>query len=72
MPKWRHNGTVKMVKKTEMHQPRTNLRLSGELLMAVDDARSKRPGKISRNTWITEAILEKLERIEKNDGKDEL
>lgn len=40
--------------------------------MAVDDARSKRPGKISRNTWITEAILEKLERIEKNDGKDEL
>ena len=41
---------------------RLNLRLSPEVLNAVDAARGERAGKVSRNTWITEAIEEKLAR----------
>ena len=41
---------------------RINLRLSPEVFAAIDDARADRPGSISRNTWITEAIQEKLSR----------
>jgi predicted HicB family RNase H-like nuclease len=41
---------------------RINLRLSPETLEAIDQARSARPGNVSRNTWIAEAIKEKLER----------
>jgi len=37
-----------------------NLRVSIETLAAIDAARSDRAGNISRNTWITEAIEEKL------------
>jgi carboxyl-terminal processing protease len=33
----------------------------------IDRARMRRPGNISRNTWITEAILEKLERDEQRE-----
>jgi hypothetical protein len=29
---------------------------------AIDDARSSRPGNVSRNTWIAEAIEQKLAR----------
>ena len=41
---------------------RLNLRLSPEIFEAIDQARSGRPGNVSRNTWIAEAIKEKLER----------
>ena len=41
---------------------RINLRLSSGLFSAIDEARTCRPGSISRNTWITEAIQEKLAR----------
>jgi hypothetical protein len=41
---------------------RINLRLPGETFEAIDAARSVRPGNISRNTWITEAVEEKLAR----------
>ena len=41
---------------------RINLRLSAEMLHMIDAARSKRAGKVSRNTWIAEAIEEKLVR----------
>lgn len=43
---------------------RQNLRLDPALGAAIDRARLKRPGNVSRNTWITEAILEKLSRDE--------
>lgn len=39
---------------------RSNLRLSPELWSAIDKARDKRPGNVSRNTWLIEAITEKL------------
>jgi hypothetical protein len=41
---------------------RINLRLSAETFNAIDTARAGRPGNISRNTWITEAVEEKLAR----------
>ena len=41
---------------------RINLRLPAEAFEAIDAARIVRPGNISRNTWITEAVEEKLAR----------
>ena len=41
---------------------RINLRLSAETFDTIDASRAARPGNISRNTWITEAIEEKLAR----------
>lgn len=41
---------------------RINLRLSGETFAQIDAARAHRLGNVSRNTWITEAIAEKLAR----------
>ncbi len=38
---------------------RLNLRLPGEVFTAIDAAR---PGHVSRNTWLTEAVQEKLAR----------
>ncbi len=41
---------------------RINLRLSAETFDMIDASRAARAGNISRNTWITEAIEEKLAR----------
>ncbi|AOX18887.1 hypothetical protein AA0488_1260 [Kozakia baliensis NRIC 0488] len=41
---------------------RINLRLSAETFALIDAARADRHGSVSRNTWITEAIAEKLAR----------
>jgi hypothetical protein len=41
---------------------RQSLRLEPEVWTAIDMARLRRAGSISRNTWITEAIAEKLAR----------
>lgn len=41
---------------------RINLRLSPSIFSAIDAARGARPGRVSRNTWIAEAIEEKLAR----------
>lgn len=41
---------------------RINLRLPSNMFAAIDSARRARPGNVSRNTWITEAIEEKLAR----------
>ena len=45
---------------------RRNLRLDAEVWAAIDAARMRRAGSISRNTWITEAIAEKLAREQNN------
>lgn len=50
---------------------RINLRLSGETFAQIDAARAHRFGNISRNTWITEAIAEKLEREKRADDQHE-
>lgn len=41
---------------------RQSLRLDPQLWAAIDLSRRGRAGNISRNTWITEAILEKVAR----------
>jgi len=41
---------------------RFNLRLPQDTVAAIDSARACRAGNVSRNTWITEAIEEKLRR----------
>lgn len=45
---------------------RQSLRLDAEILEAVDALRARRTGFVSRNTWITEAIREKLAREQDN------
>jgi predicted HicB family RNase H-like nuclease len=42
---------------------RINLRLSPEVLEAIDAECSRRAGNVSRNTWITEAVTERLARL---------
>ena len=41
---------------------RQSLRLDPEVWTAIDRARLRRAGSISRNTWINEAVAEKLAR----------
>ena len=41
---------------------RINLRLPKTLFNAIDAARARRAGRVSRNTWIAEAVQEKLAR----------
>lgn len=61
---WRHTGAMLADSKTPTVRSldRINLRLSSETFDAIDAMRNERPGAISRNTWITEAIEEKLTR----------
>lgn len=56
--------------KTES-RPRASLRLEPELWRRIDRARAARPGNLSRNTWIAEAIIEKLKRDVANDKTGE-
>jgi hypothetical protein len=46
---------------------RINLRLPAETFDAIDACRAQRSGVVSRNTWITEAVAEKLARERAND-----
>jgi hypothetical protein len=41
---------------------RINLRLAAETFADIDAACAGRPGNVSRNTWIAEAVQEKLAR----------
>jgi len=50
---------------------RINLRLAGETFDAIDAARAARRGHISRNTWITEAVEEKLARDLAENGQEQ-
>jgi len=46
---------------------RINLRLPAETFDAIDECRAQRTGVVSRNTWITEAVEEKLAREQASD-----
>jgi hypothetical protein len=46
---------------------RQNLRRNPDVWTAIDAARLHRPGSVSRNTWITETIVENLAREQDND-----
>lgn len=59
-PVWRHNTF--MAVRVSADRPRQSLRLEPNGWKAIDRLRAKRAGSVSRNTWINEAILEKLSR----------
>ena len=61
---WRHSGAMTTPSKptTVRDLDRINLRLSAETFALIDAARADRLGNVSRNTWITEAVAEKLAR----------
>ena len=62
---WRHFARlIRIMTSTAKKddRPRQNVRLHPQMWEAIDDVRTKRPGVVSRNTWIAEAILEKLAR----------
>jgi hypothetical protein len=61
---WRHDGAMSESAKFSGIRilDRINLRLSADTFHAIDAARSKRAGRVSRNTWIAVAIEEKLAR----------
>ena len=47
---------------------RINLRLTAAAFGEIDEACAARVGNVSRNTWITEAVQEKLERERTTDA----
>lgn len=52
-----------MIKKSkQVDGGRFSLRLPSEVLESIDEECAKRIGCVSRNTWIAEAIAEKLSR----------
>lgn len=60
---WRHSGAMSKLAETLVStMDRINLRLPPETFRAIDDLRERRAGSVSRNTWIAEAITEKLAR----------
>lgn len=61
-PKWRQPDPMNHPAKPNAIREldRINLRLSPETFEAIDTSRNARPGRLSRNTWIAEAIEEKL------------
>lgn len=63
-PRWRHDDSMTQPARTSSDRSCATLRLDQGIGARIDRARIRRPGNISRNTWITEAILEKLERDE--------
>ena len=64
-----HDGTTMAPMKADRKDSRSsaleriNLRLSPEVLEAIDAECSRRAGSVSRNTWITEAVTERLARL---------
>lgn len=71
---WRHSGAMTTPSKptTVRDLDRINLRLSAETFAQIDAARADRLGNVSRNTWITEAVAEKLAReTSANDRREE-
>ncbi|MGC1301441.1 MAG: hypothetical protein WA840_03610 [Caulobacteraceae bacterium] len=68
-PPRRHSGYMRSDSKatTVRSLDRMNLRLSAETFAEIGDACAARPGNVSLNTWITEAVEEKLARERSTD-----
>lgn len=61
-PRWRLVEAMmqRFAEKKVDDRGRQSLRLETAIWAAIDQARARRPGNITRTTWITEAIMEKL------------
>lgn len=68
---WRHVGARLGIMMNNApkrdDRARQSLRLDAEMWNEIDRARATRMGNISRNTWIAEAVREKLQREAAND-----
>ncbi|WP_228939279.1 ribbon-helix-helix domain-containing protein [Paraburkholderia saeva] len=53
---------MKAAKDSRAQMERVTVRLPDDMLAAVDAECSRRIGNVSRNTWILEAVQEKLSR----------
>jgi len=58
------------IRKKSLSVQRCNVRLALDVLTAVDAACERRAGTVSRNTWIAEAVSEKLAREERVKGSE--
>lgn len=58
----RQRGAMSDSSNAPVSLDRINLRLLSETFAAIDRARALRYGHVSRNTWLTEAVEEKLAR----------
>ncbi|MDR2129481.1 MAG: hypothetical protein LBP52_10525 [Burkholderiaceae bacterium] len=64
-----HDGATMVPMKADRKDSRSsaleriNLRLFPKVLEAIDAECSRRAGSVSRNTWITEAVTERLARL---------
>ena len=72
---WRQSGaslaSMSAIRKTpDVH--RLNIRLAPKILKAVDAACEQRAGTVSRNTWIAEAVAEKLARESAKSGANDV
>ncbi|MFD2502351.1 ribbon-helix-helix domain-containing protein [Rhizorhabdus histidinilytica] len=64
-PKWRHTGAHDNESRSQRSRARLErftVRLPAEMVEAIDAECSRRAGNVSRNTWLTEAVQEKLAR----------
>lgn len=61
-PKWRLLSLMNCFAKNIDDRARQSLRLASRIWAQIDLARAQRAGSVSRNTWITEAIEEKIAR----------
>ncbi len=62
------NGTVPAERQNKTKNEQTvNLRLPEDILSEIDNSVSSRRIKISRHTWLMEAIVEKLDRESSTD-----
>jgi hypothetical protein len=62
MPDELHAGPLGGDFHEELEEVRFTLRAPRFLFSRIDGSRRNRPGHVSRNTWILEAITEKLQR----------
>jgi hypothetical protein len=67
-PPWRLVGAMAANHPSET-DTRQSLRLPANLCARLDMARAKRAGNVSRNTWIIEAVVEKLSREDLDDAQ---
>jgi len=64
--------TMSVIHTKVYDRARQNLRLDPDIWTAIDSARLRRAGNVSRNTWVTEAIVEKLAREQNNGAPDRI
>jgi hypothetical protein len=55
---------MSVIRKKASDVHRLNIRLASSTLKAVEDACARRAGTVSLNTWVAEAVAEKLAREE--------